>query len=304
MKNFVLPFLLPICFLLISDQSGAQTITQQKGLTTAEFRIPQANIKVFLAEDIFPGEMNSGRIKMEILGKNARQIEKNTSEIGHYTINFNNEVFTLDNTNKALGFKVSTGKTINGLMELMNGTGVKISELNIPVKDPKNNSSIPSTCNVPSHALCGSPLRITGPFDGNLSNTNCTLEGKPMEILAESPRQCIVSYPPAITGNQSLNIREQGKSECQQSVSSVNMNISAGKLNLLKGEKTYVSVNITGLQRLPDIARLTLVNLTPEVVTMFPSNSFTKTLAPDSVGTGIYDRRFDIQSIRSGSLLP
>jgi hypothetical protein len=72
---------------------------------------------------------------------------------------------------------------------------------------------------------------------------------------------------------------------------------------LQKGERTFIDVNITGLQNLPDTAVLTLVNLTSDVVTMLPVNNINIPLAPDSVGSGTYTKRFNIQSLRTGSFI-
>ncbi|MBK8496948.1 MAG: hypothetical protein IPL50_19555 [Chitinophagaceae bacterium] len=102
-------------------------------------------------------------------------------------------------------------------------------------------------------------------------------------------------------GIQNLQIREKGGQPCTQAVSGVQMELSTGKLNLVKGEKTYLKVRITGLQDLPDTARLDLFNVTPFVVTMHPADQMMITLVPDSMGTGTFERSFDIVSIKTGS---
>ncbi len=81
------------------------------------------------------------------------------------------------------------------------------------------------------------------------------------------------------------------------------MAVSAGKLNLRRGEKTYVDVTVSGLQNLRDTAILSLNNLTTDVVAMQPANSIVIPLAPDSIGAGTYNRRFDIQSIKTGNFI-
>ena len=97
-----------------------------------------------------------------------------------------------------------------------------------------------------------------------------------------------------------MAVQENTKPLCSKKVSGVEMNLSAGELNLVKGQQTYIDVKITGLQNLPSPATLTLNNITTEVVIMRPSNSIIIPLAPDSVGNGIFNRRFDITSIKAG----
>jgi hypothetical protein len=82
-------------------------------------------------------------------------------------------------------FLVSPERKLQGPIELLNINGIKTAELIFP--ETKEQKPALAEFAIPFHALTGSPLRITGPFDGNSSNTNCTLNNKPMEILAESP---------------------------------------------------------------------------------------------------------------------
>lgn len=278
--------------------SSSQTITTQKGLTTAVFNTSNGKIKVYLPDDMRAGDTISGRIVSEPDGKNARQTEKNIAELKKYSINISTEKYSIDNADKTFQLKVSD-RTITGSIELINVSGIKAGEITIPMQT-MNQEFASGKCVIPSHALTGSPLQINGPFDGDASNTKCSLDNKPLEILAESPRQCIVLYPSDAKGIQTLNVQEKNQEACVQKVSGVQMNISAGKLSLLKGERTYIIVNITGLQNLPDTAFLTLDNITANVVAMQPMNHIIIPLAPDSVGSGVFNKRFDIRSIKKG----
>jgi hypothetical protein len=107
--------------------------------------------------------------------------------------------------------------------------------------------------------------------------------------------------PAGATGENTIKTSENGRDNCERKISAVNMDVSSGKLNLRKGEKTYVDVNISGLNTLTDTARLTVTNLSTAVVQMQPANMITVSLAPDSITGGKYIRRFDIQSIKTGS---
>jgi hypothetical protein len=287
-------------FLLVpASITWAQTISSQKGLITAEFSLPQGKIRVYLPDDIRPGDMISGRIVTEPSGKNAKQIEKNLAELTKHSIGLNNEKFPVDKNKET--FQLHVDKSLLGPITLLNSSGMKTAELIIP--EPKMQLSSPAECGIPSHALTGSPLPIRGPFDGNSDNTSCTIEDKPATVLAESPGKCIIAYPADAGGVHTINVQETGKQSCTRLVSGVQLDVSAGKLNLRKGERTYIDVKISGLQNLPDTAKLTLNNITTDIVAMIPSNIVLIPLAPDSVGSGIFNRRFDIQSVRTGSFI-
>ena len=298
-KNFIL-IILTLSLLISVLMTRAQNISSQKGLTTALFTVAQGNIKIYLPDDIRPGDMISGRIIAEPIGKNEKQLAKNLVELKKYSIGFNGEKFPVDNAGKGFQCLINKDRPMTGVMELMNATGTKAGECVIPSQQKNDQKPASLQCSIPTHALCGSPLRITGPFDGNLGTTQCSLDNKPLEVLAESPRQCITSYPPNAGGLQTLTVQENAKPLCSKNISGVEMNLSAGELDLVKGQKTYIDVKITGLQNLPAPAILTLNNITTEVVVMRPSNNIIITLAPDSVKDGTFNRRFDIQSIRSG----
>ena len=244
----IIKLLLFTTTLVICVGSNSQTITTQKGLTTANFNLPQGNIKVYLPDNIRPGDVISGTVVSEPSGNNTRQKEKNLAELKKYSINFNNEKISVDNVYKPIQLLIQTDKPFNGRMELISSVKTLSGEV-VDVKVPNIIPIIPSAeCVIPSHALTGSPINIPGPFDGNSSNTQCTVGGQPVPILAESPRQCVVSFPENAKGIQTLNVQENGKQKCEQNVSSVTMNITAGKLSLLKGQRTYIDVSITGLQ--------------------------------------------------------
>ena len=300
-KKNIFSALLSLFLLVPASITWAQTISSQKGLTTAVFTTSGGNIKVYLPHDIRSNDLISGCVIAEPIGKNAKQTANNLAELKKYSITINNEKFAVDNTTNPFRFLVNADQTKTGLIELINGSGIKAGKLTIPSVPEKSLQPAPSQCKIPSHGLTGLPFRITGPFDGNSSNTNCMLDNKPMEILVKSPRECIVLYPPGATGIKTLNVQESGKQLCSQQVSGVQMNISAGKLDLLKGEETYINVSITGLQNLPDTALLTLANITTSVVVMQPSNMIVIALSPDSVGSGTFNKTFNIQSIRTGT---
>lgn len=281
--------------LFFAPDTNAQTISSQKGLTTAVFYTPRGNISIYLPDDIRMGDVISGRVKTEALGKNAKQVSKNLSELLQHSLLIDGEQVKPVNNNTE--FKLTANRVLSGKIVLLDASGKTTSECKLPSTAPIKSTG---TCQIPTHALCGSPIRITGSFDGDLSNTNCTVANNPIEILAESPRQCIATYPVQATGQQTVNCNENSKPLCSQKVSGVEMTLSAGKLNLLKGEKTHIDVKITGLENLLDTARLTCTNVTTGVVRMQPADQVIIGLFPDSVKGGTFNRRLDIQSLQSG----
>lgn len=292
--------LLLLLFIAVATNQ-AQTISTQKGLTTARFNYSAGTITVYLPEDIRPGDMISGTIKAEATGKNARQLAKNLAQLKSYSIEFDGKRYPVDAAAK-LKHNVTNNRSQQRFLNLINSEGVNAGEVSVPclTGPPKRE---PGGCSIPSHALTGDPLRIPGPFDGNSSNTQCKIDGQAMDILAESPRQCIIYFPSGGNQLRDVKVNENEKQNCSKIVSAVDMQVTTGRLNLRRGERTFIKVGITGLKNLPDTVSLTLSNMSADIVELQPSNRFTIPIIPDSVVNGDYEQSFDVQSIKPGSFI-
>ncbi|MGH2553542.1 MAG: hypothetical protein ACRDEB_07490, partial [Chitinophagaceae bacterium] len=267
-------FAAPSLFLLLTASIiRAQTISSQKGLTTAVFPTQYGNVKVYLPHDIRPGDMISGTVVAEPDGRNARQTEKNLAELLKYTINIDGNKCPVTDKPSAFKWLVQLDRQVSAPIELLNVSGFKAHELKYQFISPViGTDPIDYGCVIPSHALTASPLRIQGNFDGDMANTQCLLNNQPTQILAESPRQCQVQIPEKATGQQNMQVNENGQEKCTRQISGVDMLVTAGDLNLRKGQNTYIDVKVTGLQNLPDKAVLTITNTTPNIVTMTNGN--------------------------------
>lgn len=278
-KTFLLPAVLTLFLLVPASITWAQTISSQKGLTTAVFETPNGQIKVYLPDDIRPGEMISGIVVAEPSGSNDRQTEKNLAALLRYQVALDGIKFPVRTSPAALKWQVPENRITAAPLELQDAAGKTISTLECPVTstnpsipDPVSLPGISPGCSIPSHALTAAPLRITGSFDGDLSTTQCNLTGQPLQVLAESPRQCQLMFPENAKGPGTMQVNENGQPSCSSPISGVDMHVTTGKLNLRKGESTYIDVKVTGLQNLPDKAVLTITNITPQVVTMTNGN--------------------------------
>ena len=273
--------LLAIFFLtVITLEINAQVIQTQKGLTTIIFNNPAGSIKVYLPLDIRPGDIISGSINTDPVGKNVRQIEKNLAQLKKYSIDFNGKKIPVSNTDKVFHTIIINENVASNKVSLINSKGAKEAEVNLPVSLNDEHKTVPATCGIPSHALIASPLRITGPFDGDASNTKCTVGSLPCEIIAESNRGCFIKFPENVKGINEIKIAEKENPPCKSNISAVDMNVSANKLSLLKGEKTQINVAISGLQQLPSNATLDIVNKTENIVVLQGGNQQKEIIAP------------------------
>lgn len=103
----------------------------------------------------------------------------------------------------------------------------------------------------PRVAQIGKPIPVTGPFDGDFSNTRVRLNGQIIEPLAESPHSLIVLNPALGSGTQTLVIRERGM-ETELSVTSLAIRLSVTKTTLMTGESATLTVTVSDLKDLSD----------------------------------------------------
>jgi len=104
-----------------NSEMRAQTVSSQKGLITAEFNMPQGKIRIFLPDDIRPGETISGRIKTEALGKNARQIGKNLSALLQNSLVIDGVQFKPVGDNAV--FSLNAKRTLSGKIVMLDASG-------------------------------------------------------------------------------------------------------------------------------------------------------------------------------------
>ena len=176
-------------------------------------------------------------------------------------------------------------------------------------------SSAPlNTFQLPTMGQPGRPIVITGPFDGNSSNTGLSYRpcvrsadcaGSPSAwvasgdlIVAESPRQAVFTAPTNVTGPMEIRVNE-GTTETRAPFRNVGVNLSAPKTSLLKGESTTLKIEVSGLQGITEPVPLHLVK--GGVVTMLGGDVQSMTIKPEEVqSNGTFTTTRTITGVQTG----
>lgn len=296
MKSFSKLFVLFATIALHISTTTLAQLSSTKKFIKEDFELQGGTISVYLPGDMQIGDIISGTVVVNPDGNNEKQKNRNVKLLKKNTITVGGILIQLDQfANEKI---------------LFSG---KLSQLKIQAEDLKSDFSTtrmltpsPSVVqttsfHAPTHVLTGSPFSIAGPFDGTAATTACRLNGQPVEVLAESPRQTICQMPDVPSGTQELMIEENGKT-ATENISAVNMDLTTGRLNLMKGENTFLNVIITGLQHLPGNATLTVTNTSTGTVTMQGGNTQIIPITPAATeSTGNFSQRFNLQSIKTGN---
>ena len=81
-----------IILAFLTHSSFAQTVSSQKGLTTAVFNLTEGQIKIYLPDDIRPGETISGTVTIEPAGESAKEKNRNKESLEKYSVQLPDEL--------------------------------------------------------------------------------------------------------------------------------------------------------------------------------------------------------------------
>jgi len=305
-------------------------LTTGNGLQIATFDIAAGRITVRLPDDIRAGDTISGTVTAEPKGQTPEERAKNMSTMGDQKI----KIATAKKTDGTSDVNVEVPITATpspftcklppssgGLGITLTSTGGTLSPgptQTVPIElvSLSLQSVAPLTVvQLPTIGQTGRPIVITGPFDGKSSNTVFNFFQAPLihqpdlvyereiarnssPLLAESPRKAVFEAPTNVTGPIEIKLKE-GDVETKGTYRNVGVNLTAPKTNLLKGEKTELKVEVTGLQGLK--VPVPLILECKGVITMVGGIYQPLVIQPSQVGAdGRYTTTRGITGVQSG----
>lgn len=273
--------LAPVFLIFGTSASAAQPphTDSWPGVQSHHFETKAGRVTVRLPDDMRAGDMISGTISVEPSGKSATDQARNRDTLEGTVIEIDGKPTAA--VGRVLRFTVPAAGLLTLAILAANGK-TRIASTHVMAG---NAAPAPTNFNPPRFGQAGRPLQIQGSFDGNAANTNVSIGNTPAAVIAESPRQVVVQNPPDATGPTQLRVTEGGVDHnTPYRVASVTL--SATKTNLLKGEKTTLSVQVTGLG--PDLA--TLVLLGSPTIQLEGGNAQNITLTPTTNGNANFTR--------------
>lgn len=230
----------------LTAQTAPPRISEQSGFQTVTFETPHGKVRVYLPDDMRPGDTISGSV------------------VSYPTTSGSFEGFAIDAggtrvqaSDRFIKFMIPAGANVLPL-KLVNAAGFDVSGTTIRLLALK--SSALSGIEVPRLGQTGRPLEIPGAFDGDFGTTRAQVGDKPAALIAESPRKLVVFIPREPVGPTNFSISEIGKLSTRE-FRNIGVTLSAPKTNLAKGESTTLTMQLSGLQGITQDVPFDLVTI-------------------------------------------
>ena len=280
-----------IIFLLIfTMQTNAQkSIT---GVITEEISTKDGKFLLHRTTHLPKGKSISGTVTFEPESDKTKKREKQIENLKRYILKIGDQIISNDGI-----FTMKLPDTDNIPLQVLTSEGKLVQEIPFELSEPL----IPENLKMPKTIRKDFAEKITGDFSGDISNANILLNEKPVDILAGNDTELFFKVENIEPGKQDLSL-EYDDVKATESVNVVDYTLQAGRLNLNRGESTYLNVKVVGLKDLQEPLELSVQNQSVGTILLEGGDIQTIQITPSEVAeTGIWQKRFDIQSLRRGS---
>lgn len=230
-------------------QPPSVAVQSLHNLHTISYNSIQGVVHIQLPDDLAAGDRVSGSVRLEPSGQSESERTANTAILRGTVIDVGRQRISAENPHFSLQVPAAAWENIPVVIEVQRR---KITT-RVPIRHPGAVSMATAATpgfSLPRIVTAGSPTQITGSFDGDAANTQLSLGDQPLEVLAESPRQTIFQVPSELPMGENPLTVSDGPLLRQGTVRVVQVQLSAPKLDLLRGETTPLTVVVAGLQGL------------------------------------------------------
>jgi len=282
------------------DQSFSSRTDAAFGLITATFDTLSGTVSVNLPDDVAAGDTISGTVITEPKGNTKDEQAKNQDSLNGYVVEVANQETPPQQKEGSKWVIPPVAQFIPVVLKNREGKVVARTEVPVgTVVNPKPNGN-QGNYSIPPFAQAGRPVSVAGPFDGDFNNTSVNLGNNTAQFLAESPRKVVVRSPVNVIGPATIEVNEQNKVVARCHYQSIGVKLAAGKLNLIRGEQTTVTVTLSGLDGATGPVPMRLTNASPTTVRMEGGDTQTVIGQPQEFTGGVWTTRRTLTGVRPG----
>lgn len=251
----------------------------------------QGRVIIRLPEDVRAGDTISGTVLVEPQGTNDAERQANAAQLSGYVIEAEGRRNPVSD-GKVLLTVAQAGGMVPLLLRDPAGNQVSLMGVAAPTADaPVEFRPPPQPQGLPLASQAGQPLTINGFFDGNAANTTVSINNVPAEIIAESPRMTVIDCPPGVTGPVAVTTADpMGTTNAKTNL--VGILLSTPRTTLMRGEKTIVTLQVSGLEGLQH--RLNVAVQASPSVSLQGGNMQTVAIDPARAAGGVAQRQFNL----------
>ncbi len=286
-----------------------QGISKEQGdLQVTTFELPQGQITVYLPDDMIAGDTISGTVVPNPKGT-GRAAELNGTTLMGYVITVQGEK---PKRNTGLPVWTIPAGAAAVVLAVTTPGGASVATANVPITGPGLLDN-PAKFSCDPVNMASGPLSVPGPFDGDSGNTKVSIGNQPATVVAESPRSAVAIGPNSPAGPTTITVNEAGQS-ASLPCNLLTLEMTVPKQTLLEGERTNLTLKVSGLSGLPDSAYpipCELTNESPQIlrmdspsVTAMPrGQALAFGIEPNMVRGGVMTMNVGLVGIRPGQFL-
>jgi len=258
-------------------------VVTESGLHRANFRVPQGVIHVNYPDDIAVGDTISGTVYTDPGGKDQKELDRNSSEIGGYVVEMPGQKVNTSDRRFRWSVPVLPGSAAISVV-LRDRKNKIVSRCDIPVSPtpvPPEQGGI----DLPTGGQSGAFASAWGSFANPGSETTVTVGGQNADVIAESPRKVVFQTPPNFAGASTIEVRA-GSVSAAGPFTLLGIKPSVTARVLTPGQTAVLTLVISGLENLKEPASLVIVNHEPATVSLAGGPVQHLSIEPGTVGAG------------------
>jgi hypothetical protein len=279
-----------LVFVFIVFVSGAQKTIS--GIVTEEIKTKNGTVKIMRTSHLPKGKIISGTIVFDTETKNPKKDHKRLRVLGGLAFQLGNEFIPENGV-----FTASLPDSETTSLKVFSENGKLIEDILLELSEPAENLDL----DVPKILRAGNIEKITGNFSGDITEAAVAVNDKSLNVVAGNESELFFETTGVEPGKQQLSL-DYDKIKASQEVNVVDYTLEAGRLNLNRGESTYLDVKITGLEDVKESLQLEIKNQSVGTISIEGGDVQLIQIIPEEVAeTAMWEKRFDIQSIARGS---
>jgi hypothetical protein len=275
-------------------------VSTQPGLLIVTFQTQQGSVRVYLPDQLIPGERFSGTVEAPPEGASS-------APSGYFLQMANQQVVVRDRA-----FHWTVPAQVGTIpLRLKDFRGVELAHFDLFASvEPRPAARIPEQFRVPDVVQSQTPVPVLGPFDGNSASTSFKLGGLAAEVLTEVPGKAMVLCSNDTTGPTRYEVsKSDHRTEAETRVLSVRL--SGLPASFKNGHRSKVQLTVSGLAGIRQNTEIKLEIVTPTLVyieryppiSYFPHYLEYIYIRPEEVGKdGTYTTKRILQGIQPGPI--